>query len=289
MKLVVFTLWKEALKPMFLTKLMMPTAALLTVWAGSSLAIAVFGFTQEKQAAVPSTTPGSQRTTAILDKLETPVSMEFPNEAPLGDVLKFISRAACKGPFDAGLPIYVDPGGLQEAEKTLESTITLNVDDMPLKVTLARVLAQVGLEYTVKDEILFISSPNGIARDKFEAVALPRLLTPRTKAVLAKLDTPIAMPFADATPLEDILKYVSQATTTANSAGISVVVDSFGLQQAGKSLQSTVSIDVEGAPLMTTLRLLLEQLGLAYTIEDGLVVISSSEVIQKLEARLGGR
>ena len=274
---------------MFLAKLMMPTAALLAVWAGSSLGIAVVGFTQEKPAAVPSATPDSQRTTAILDKLETPVSMEFPNETPLGDVLKFINRATRKGPFDAVLPIYVDPGGLQEAKKTLESTITLNVDDMPLKVTLAKALAQVGLEYTVKDEVLFISSPNGIARDKFEAVALPRLLTPRTKAVLAKLDMLIQMPFADATPLEDILKYVSQATTTANSAGISVVVDAFGLQQVGKSLQSTISIDVEGAPLMTTLRLLLKQLGLAYTIEDGLVVVSSPEVIQKLEPRLGGK
>ena len=96
----------------------------------------------------------------------------------------------------------------------------------------------------------------------------------------------IQMPFADATPLEDILKYASQATATADSDGFSVVVDAFGLKQAGKSLQSTISIDVEGAPLMTTLRLLLKQLGLAYTIEDGLVVVSSPEVIHKLEARL---
>ena len=96
---------------------------------------------------------------------------------------------------------------------------------------------------------------------------------------------PIAMPFADATPLEDLLKYVSQATATAESAGIFIVVDAFGLQQAGKSLQSTGSIEIEGAPLMTTLRLFLKQLGLAYTIEDGLVVVSSSEVIQSLKPR----
>ena len=100
---------------------------------------------------------------------------------------------------------------------------------------------------------------------------------------------PISMSFADATPLEDVLKYVSQATATATSPGISVVVDAFGLQQVGKSLQATVSIDVEGAPLMTTLRLVLQQLGLAYTIKDGLVVISSPEVIQKLEVRAGGK
>ena len=146
---------------MFLTKLMMPTAALLAVWAGCSLGLAEVGFTQEKPAAVPSTNPDSQRTAAILDTLETPVSMAALNGTPLGDVLKSINRATRKSPLNAGLPIYVDPGGLQEAQKTLESTITLNVNDMPLKVTLARVLAQVGLEYTVKDEILFIVRQTG--------------------------------------------------------------------------------------------------------------------------------
>jgi hypothetical protein len=40
-------------------------------------------------------------------------------------------------------------------------------------------------------------------------------------------------------------------------------------------------------PLKTTLRLLLKQLGLTYTIKDGLVVISSPEVIQRFEARTG--
>ncbi len=147
---------------MFLIKLKKLSAPLLAVGAASSLGIAAVGLTQDKPAAAPSTTPISQRTTAILAKLETPVSMVFPNETPVGDVLKFIKRATSKAPFDVGLPIYVDPVGLQEAEKTLQSTITLNVEDAPLRVTLTQALAQVGLEYTVKDETLFISSPNGI-------------------------------------------------------------------------------------------------------------------------------
>ena len=78
-----------------------------------------------------------------------------------------------------------------------------------------------------------------------------------------------------------------QATTTATTLGIPIVVDAFGLQEARRTLQSTVLIYLEGVPLKTTLRLLLKQLGLVYTIKDGLVVISSPEVIRKLVGRTG--
>ena len=126
-------------------------------------------------------------------------------------------------------------------------------------------------------------SPKGIERERDATVALPRLLTPKSRAVLARLDEPIAMQFEDETPLEDVLKYITQATTKPPNFGIPIVVDALGLQEVEKTLHSTVLIDLEAMPLKTTLRLLLEQLGLAYTIKDGLAVISSSRVIRKLE------
>jgi hypothetical protein len=52
-------------------------------------------------------------------------------------------------------------------------------------------------------------------------------------------------------------------------------VDVLALQEAERSLNSTVSIDVDGVPLKTTLRLILKQLGLAYVVRDGLVIVSS--------------
>jgi hypothetical protein len=165
----------------------------------------------------------------------------------------------------------------------LNSTFTINVEGTPLRVTLAQVLAQLGLAFAVKDDVLIISSPEGIERGSFETVARPRLLTPRTKAVLAQLEEPVSMGFANETPLEDVLKYLTQATTTATALGIPFVVDAFGLQETRTTLQSTISMDLEGVPLKSTLRLLLKQLGLVYTIKDGLVVISSPQVIQKLE------
>ena len=282
---VASTLLQEVSRAMLLTKLKVSAAALLAVGAASSLAIVTVGFTQEKQrpAATPQAPPVSRRTAVILAKLEKRIPMVFPNATPIDDVLKYIKQAALDGPNDpVNLPIYVDPIGLQQAERSLNSTISLELEDTPLRVSLAQVLAQLGLAFIVKDDVVFISSPGRIQRERGQTVALPRLLTPRTKAVLSQLDEPISMSFANETPLDDVVKYITQATTTLNSPGIPIVVDAIGLEQARRKLQLTIQIDLEGLPLKTTLRLLLDQLGLAYTIKDGLLVISSPEVIQSL-------
>jgi hypothetical protein len=271
---------------MFQTRLRISAAVLIVVGAASWLTISAMGITQEKALGPSAAREVTERTRRILSKLEKPVAMPFPNETPLDDVLKYIKQATKDGPNDhLDLPIYVDPIGLHEVKKTLTSTFTLNVEDTPLKLTLAKVLGQLGLEYAVHDEVLFISSPDRIERERGQTVTVPRLLTPKSKAVLAQLDQPYAMPFPEETPLADLLKYVTQATTTATALGIPIVVDAIGLDEVGATLQSTVSIDLEGVPLKTTLRLVLHPLGLTYTIKDGLLVISSPEVIQKISSR----
>jgi hypothetical protein len=97
----------------------------------------------------------------------------------------------------------------------------------------------------------------------------------KTKGVLAKLEEPVSMSFANETPLEDVLKYVRSATQGPNDAGIPIYVDPVGLQEAEKTLQSPIQLDLEGVPLKTTLRLLLKQLGLTYTVKEGLLTITS--------------
>ncbi len=97
------------------------------------------------------------KTKSILAKLDEPISMAFPNETPLEDVLKYI-RSATQGPNDTGIPIYVDPVGLNEAEKTMTSPVTLDLEGVPLKTTLRLLLKQLGLTYTVKDGLLTITS-----------------------------------------------------------------------------------------------------------------------------------
>ncbi len=54
---------------------------------------------------------------------------------------------------------------------------------------------------------------------------------PKTKDVLKKLNEPISMSFHDEVPLEDVLKYIKQATTTEKYAGIPIYVDPMGLSR----------------------------------------------------------
>ncbi len=101
----------------------------------------------------------------------------------------------------------------------------------------------------------------------------------KTKAILSKLNERISMNFPGETPLEDVKKYIEQSTQDEAAGlptGIPIYVDPQGLQDADKTMASPVSINLEGIPLKTTLRLLLRQLGLTYTVKDGLLTITSS-------------
>jgi hypothetical protein len=96
---------------------------------------------------------------------------------------------------------------------------------------------------------------------------------------LAKLEEPISMSFANETPLDDIPKYIKQATTDPRHTGIQIYVDPVALKEAGKTLSSTVTLDVEGAPLRVTLGLSLKQLGLGYVVQDGLLKIGNASTV----------
>ncbi len=98
---------------------------------------------------------------------------------------------------------------------------------------------------------------------------------PRSQVVRKKLDEPLSMSFANPTPLDDILKYIRTATTTATYAGVPIYVDPKGLEEVNCTVTSPVALDLDGIPLKTTLRLALKQLGLAYCVRDGVLIISS--------------
>jgi serine/threonine protein kinase len=216
------------------------------------------------------------RTQAILNALEQTIPMNFEGDTTLDDVLTYIKQVTVK-PTDPGVPIYVDP----LVEKALTSKVQMNIADAPLRVTLSLLLRQADLDYVVKDEVMIISTPQGIDRERNEKPSPAADATARTKRALAKLEELIPMSFANRVPLEDVIDYIRQATTSPDYDGIPIFTDVRGLQEAGCSLTSTVSINVDGVPLKTTLRLMLEQLGLAYVVKDGVLTISSIKGIGK--------
>ena len=101
-----------------------------------------------------------EKTKAILKKLSDPVSMNFATDTPLEDVKKYIEQSTQDevAGLPTGIPIYVDPQGLTDADKTMASTVTMNLEGIPLKTTLRLMLKQLSLTYTVKDGLLTITS-----------------------------------------------------------------------------------------------------------------------------------
>ena len=104
-------------------------------------------------------------------------------------------------------------------------------------------------------------------------------LTDAAARVIVKLRQPVDLPFRRDTPLEDVIQYIKTATAAPDCPrGLSIYVDPIGLQEAEKTEQSPVRIDLKGVALETGLRMMLAQLGLvAYVDKEGILVITSRE------------
>ena len=99
------------------------------------------------------------RSQGIIAELAKPISMPFGAETALADVVKYV-KTSTRGPaFADGIPIYVDPIGLSEADKSMTSTVHgVEVEGVPLRTTLKLLLHQLDLTYVVRDGLLRITS-----------------------------------------------------------------------------------------------------------------------------------
>jgi RNA polymerase sigma factor (sigma-70 family) len=113
------------------------------------------------------------RSQVILTKLDDSIAVNFPNETTLDEFLKHIKEATKSTEMPRGIPIYVDPIGLQEAEKSINSTITIDLDGVPLKRTLQLVLKQIGLGYFVEDGMIYITSEDSLHETSHFRPAVP--------------------------------------------------------------------------------------------------------------------
>jgi hypothetical protein len=79
-------------------------------------------------------------------------------------------------------------------------------------------------------------------------------VTPRTKAILAKLEEPVAMVFPKKVTLDEVLQHIQRATKKGpNDPGIPIHIDPLGLRRVGKRLNSTVTINEKSLPLKDAL------------------------------------
>jgi hypothetical protein len=130
-----------------------------------------------QQAAGPGASPSGQaglpnrdqKTRQLMAALEEPVAMLFANKTPLDDVLKYIKAATTTKTY-TGIPIYVEPKGLQDAKVTIHSTVELDQQGVPLRRSLYQVLKPLGLSYVVKDGFLMIDSRANVTEMRLEEV-----------------------------------------------------------------------------------------------------------------------
>ncbi len=124
-----------------------------------------------------STLDKNPKNIAVVKKLEEPLTLHFPTETPLEQVLKHI-KDTTRGADGKKLSIYVDPQALQDAEKTLNSPVMIDLEDVPLRFSLRLLLKQLGLAYCVRDGVVMIGTVEGIRQELMEAQAEQMGLNP---------------------------------------------------------------------------------------------------------------
>ena len=111
---------------------------------------------------------------AIFTKLAEPISMNFPNDTPLEDLIKYIVQSSQDEALGlpTGIPFYVDGSSRPEEGKLRSSPVSIDVEGVPLRTTLGLILKQLGLTFDVRDGLLTITKgtagPGGI--DTFRRV-----------------------------------------------------------------------------------------------------------------------
>ncbi len=99
----------------------------------------------------------------------------------------------------------------------------------------------------------------------------------------------VQMQFVEETPLEDVLNHIQKQTRGSDGKAIGIEV---GPLHEGGEVNLTMSpslrmIDLDGVPLRTSLKLGLEQLDLTYDVQNGVLVIHSTESGDQILSSVG--
>ncbi len=93
----------------------------------------------------------SEKELEILEKMKTPVQARYTNQ-PLQSVMEELAQMA-------GVTIHLAPDGLAEQSVQPSQPVTLNTQDtIPLKSALNLILEPLNLDYTIRNDVLMITS-----------------------------------------------------------------------------------------------------------------------------------
>jgi hypothetical protein len=98
---------------------------------------------------------------ALINVLESPIALDWPDGTSLGELLKLVRVKTTGLPkLKTGMPIYIDPNGLQEAEKTPDSPVGGQPPDSTLSLSqkLQHALDPLGLKCMLRSGFLMIDA-----------------------------------------------------------------------------------------------------------------------------------
>jgi hypothetical protein len=100
----------------------------------------------------------SPETRAVLEDLGRPMTAPPAAPATLSSFLKAIRMSSPRPLKPNGIPIYVDPEGLDKAAAALYAPLGATPGIVPIKIALERTLGPLGLGYYVRDGLLTVTS-----------------------------------------------------------------------------------------------------------------------------------
>jgi hypothetical protein len=92
--------------------------------------------------------------------------------------------------------------------------------------------------------------------------------------VAAELERKVSLHISQPTGLIETIK-ILQSAYSGPDGPVPIFFDLGGLRKANANLDHRIALDVKEAPLGTALKMVLDQVGLAYQVEDGRVVIGA--------------
>lgn len=215
-------------------------------------------------------------TLAILDMLDRPVSMPFAAPTPLEDVIKYVKSVTQSEALPAGIPIYVDPVGMQEADKTEADTVQINLEGVALGKSLRLVVKQLGLAYSVKDGLLTLTSEASLD-DEPDLTQARRRLSGGPDPAIEALDRVVPLDFPQPTALVEVFAQIAKGSAAGRTpSGAMIVVDA---KVTAEVAAAKVAFKADGQPLKASMTRILEPLGLTYTPRGGMILVRKADPV----------
>jgi RNA polymerase sigma factor (sigma-70 family) len=113
--------------------------------------------------------PVAVKNAQIRQKLDSVIDVVYPEGGTLEVLLKHIKKVTTDQNYP-GIPIYVDPKGLGEVNKTMSDEIKLDFKQKSIRTILYTALRKMGLSYCVHDGFLMVSSRDEILDTRIEEI-----------------------------------------------------------------------------------------------------------------------